>query len=68
MLPFIQSQLERTPTMKTLLSALALTVLPSLALAMGCSGYSHTTIAQMTCADGMVYDADAQNCVPVASS
>lgn len=49
--------------MKTLLSALALIALPSLALAMGCSGYEHTT-AQMSCADGMVYDAETQNCVP----
>ena len=53
--------------MKTLLSALALTVLPSLAFA-ACSGFGHSTTAQMTCADGMVYDADTQSCVPVASS
>ncbi len=53
--------------MKTLLSALALTVLPGLAFA-GCSGFSHTTTAQMSCADGMVYNADTQTCVPVASS
>ena len=45
--------------MKTLLSALALTVLPGLAFA-GCSGVSHSTTAQMSCADGMVYDSEAQ--------
>jgi len=50
--------------MKTLLSALALTVLPSLALAMGCSSYEHTT-AQMSCADGTAYDAETGTCVPV---
>ncbi|MDJ1009517.1 MAG: adenylosuccinate lyase [Paracoccaceae bacterium] len=54
--------------MKTLLTALALTVLPGLAFAMGCAGYDHTTTAQMSCADGTVYDADTRACVPVASS
>jgi len=67
MLSLCESQLERTPIMKTLLSALALTVLPGLAFA-GCSGVSHSTTAQMSCADGMVYDSEAQACVPVASS
>lgn len=53
--------------MKTLLTALALTALPGFAFAY-CSGYKQTTTAQMTCADGMVYDSEAQSCVPVASS
>ena len=48
--------------MKTLLSALALAVLPTFALAMGCA--SNQTTAQMSCADGMVFDADTQSCVP----
>lgn len=54
---------------KTLLAALALTLAPTLALAMGCS-YSHEVKEQvvMSCADGTVYDADAEACVPLSTS
>lgn len=51
--------------MKTLLTALALTALPSLAIAMGCS-YGHTT-ASMSCAEGTVLDAETGTCVPTTS-
>ncbi len=50
---------------KLLLATLALAVTPSLAMAMGC-GYGHVKgedIA-MSCAEGSVYDTDAQRCVP----
>ena len=54
---------------KTLLATLALTVAPSLALAMGC-GYGHTKAEQvvMSCAEGTVYDTEAQKCVPLTTS
>lgn len=53
--------------MKTLLTALVLTVLPSLAMAMGC-GFSHTTTtAQISCADGTTYDAASESCVPITT-
>lgn len=51
--------------MKTLLTALALTVLPGLALAEGC-GFGHTT-ASMSCAEGSVFDAESGACVPTTS-
>ena len=47
---------------KTFLAAVALTVLPGLALAMGCSGYKHEQTV-MSCADGMVFDAQTGTCV-----
>ena len=49
---------------KTLLAALALTVAPTLAMAMGCSGYGHETPAQ-SCIAGTAWDADKGACVPV---
>lgn len=52
--------------MKTLLTALTLAALPGLAFA-GCAGEAHTTTAQISCADGTVYDANTQTCV-IASS
>ena len=48
---------------KTILAALALTIAPSLALAMGCSGYNHTSQQAMSCADGTVWDATTQTCI-----
>ena len=48
------------------LAALALVVLPSFALAGGCS-FSKDRQA-MTCADGTSYDSATQSCMPVASS
>lgn len=51
--------------MKTILVALTLTVLPTLSLAMGCSSQHETTA--MTCAEGMVFDAETQRCVTVVT-
>ena len=50
---------------KMLLAALALTVSPSIALAMGC-GYGHakTDDVAMSCAAGSVYNSETQRCVP----
>ncbi|MEL7345840.1 MAG: hypothetical protein AAFN59_13470 [Pseudomonadota bacterium] len=53
--------------MKTMLVALTLTVLPSLSMAMGCSGYGHDTTASISCADGMTFDADQQRCIAVTT-
>ncbi|MGX9354325.1 adenylosuccinate lyase [Roseobacteraceae bacterium S113] len=53
--------------MKTFLTALALTTLPGLALAMGCSHGHMKDTAAMSCADGAVYDAQAGKCMPVVS-
>ena len=54
--------------MKTLLTALTLTVLPTFAFAMGCSFGSHETTAQMSCAEGTAFDAETGTCVPVTTS
>jgi hypothetical protein len=60
----------RNPTigglqMKTLIIALALTLAPTLSVAMGCN---HSKTAQiMSCGDGTTYDADAKTCMPVSS-
>ena len=50
---------------KTLAIALALTALPSLSLAMGCSGNKHEQA--MTCGEGTTYAADAGKCLPVTT-
>ena len=52
--------------MKTFLTAAALTLLPGLALAMGCSGYKHET-ASMSCAEGTTWDAETNTCVQVVT-
>jgi hypothetical protein len=52
-------------TTKTLLAALALTLLPAVSFAMGCSGKSHQT---QSCGVGTVWDADTQTCVKQVSS
>lgn len=50
-------------TTKTLFVALALSALPTLGFA-ACSGYGHQEAA-MSCADGMVWDAEAKACVKI---
>lgn len=52
--------------MKTLLTALALTVLPGLAMAEGCA-FGHTETASMSCAEGMTFDATTGTCVATTS-
>jgi len=47
-------------TIKTVLAALALTIAPTFALAMGCSDRSHQA---QSCATGMVWDSASQSCV-----
>jgi hypothetical protein len=55
-------------TLKTTLAALALTLAPSVALAMGgCSDAKHEQTA-MSCAQGQVFDAAKGACVPQPSS
>ena len=51
---------------KTLLTtfALAAVMAPSLALAGGCSGKDH---ANMSCADGQIWDASTRTCVTQTS-
>lgn len=51
--------------MKTLGIALALTLAPTLSLAMGCNQGKSTQA--MSCAAGTSYDADAKACLPVSS-
>lgn len=55
--------------MKTnvLLAALALSVAPSLALAYSCNKNRIDT-ASMTCAEGTMWDASTQTCVPLSTS
>ena len=54
---------------KVLLAALALTVTPSLALAMEGCGFGHvkTDDVAMTCAQGSIYSADLKTCVPLTT-
>ncbi|MEO0401380.1 MAG: adenylosuccinate lyase [Pseudomonadota bacterium] len=49
-------------TTKTLAVALALTLAPTLSLAMGCNYGKHDQQA-MSCAAGSTYDADTNTCV-----
>ncbi len=51
-------------TTKTIFASLILAALPSIGFA-GCSGYGHQE-ASMSCADGMVYDAETKACVTVS--
>lgn len=54
-------------TRGTIVLALALTLAPGLALAMGCS-HGKSKVQAMTCADGATYDAATATCIPVTSS
>lgn len=49
-------------TTKTILTALALTLAPALALAEGCN-YGKTDQQAMSCAAGTTYDAASNTCV-----
>lgn len=50
---------------KLLLATLALTLLPSVSLAMGCAfGHAKTEDVVMSCADGTVFDTESGRCVP----
>lgn len=52
-------------TAKTLLITAALTVLPGIAMAMGCS---HGKEQQaMSCVQGSAWDSDTQSCKPIVS-
>ena len=48
---------------KTFLAATAVSLLPGLALAMGCSGGHSMQEAAMSCAEGLTFDAEAGKCV-----
>ena len=54
-------------TLKTLTAALALLLVPSLTLAMGCSSEAQSEEA-MSCAEGSVMDAETGTCVPLTTS
>ncbi len=54
-------------SIKIILSAAVLAVLPGLSFAM-CSGDSHSNQEAMSCADGTQWDAETATCVPVTSS
>jgi hypothetical protein len=51
-------------TFKTLAAAVALTFIPALSFAGGCSFDQQA----MSCAEGSVFDAESGTCVPVVSS
>lgn len=53
-------------SIKTLLAALVLTAAPGLAMAECSWGSAHQTT--MSCAEGTMWDASTQACVPVVSS
>ena len=52
---------------KTAAATLVLALAPSFALAMGCS-FEHQTEQAMSCADGMVWDAETEACVEQVTS
>jgi hypothetical protein len=54
-------------SIKTMLFAAVMAVLPGLSFAM-CTGDSHASQEAMTCADGTQWDAETATCVPVTSS
>jgi hypothetical protein len=54
-------------SMKTMLFAAVMAVLPGLSFAM-CAGESHSSQEAMTCAEGTQWDAETATCVPVTSS
>lgn len=45
------------------LAAVALTLAPGMSFAMGCSGYTKPEQTVMSCAEGMVLDAQTGTCV-----
>jgi hypothetical protein len=57
---------ETHMSIKTLLAALVLTAAPGLAVAECSWGMEHQTT--MSCAEGTMWDAPSQTCVPVVSS
>lgn len=52
--------------MKTLVTALVLSLTPAMALAW-CSGYGQSTTANQ-CGEGQTWDADAEACVAITTS
>jgi len=54
-------------TIKTAVATLALALAPSFALAMGCS-INHQSEQAMSCAEGMVWDAEAGACTEHVTS
>jgi hypothetical protein len=54
-------------TVKTLLSAAVLAVLPGLTFAM-CAGEARHDEQAMTCAEGTQWDAQTATCIPVTTS
>ncbi|MEL6521678.1 MAG: hypothetical protein AAFQ66_11985 [Pseudomonadota bacterium] len=51
----------------TTLAALTLAVLPTMSLAVGCN-YGKAETANVSCAEGMVFDSQAGKCVEQVSS
>lgn len=49
---------------KMTVAAFVLTLAPGLAFAQGCSGSGHSQEAAMSCAEGMIMDAQTNTCVP----
>lgn len=52
-------------SVRALLAALALTLVPAAALAAGCRSHD---VQAMSCAEGSVWDAESRSCVPNVSS
>ena len=55
-------------TIKTAALTAVLALAPSLALAMGCSGFGHETEQAMSCAEGTVWDAETETCIEQVTS
>jgi len=51
-------------TIKTLAAAVAITVIPAMGMAYECNWGKKDQQASISCAEGSVYDAAAQKCVP----
>lgn len=53
---------------KMTVAAFVLTLLPGFAVAMGCQGGEHSSQqAAISCADGTMWDAEAEACMPIVS-
>lgn len=52
---------------KTTLAAALLALSPTFAFAMGCNSEKHMETTAMSCAEGMVMDAETNTCIPLVT-
>ncbi|NKB28258.1 MAG: hypothetical protein GKR99_12165 [Rhodobacteraceae bacterium] len=51
----------------SILAVISIIMAPSMAAAMGCSGYGHKTETASNCMDGTQWDSALEACVPVVT-